>query len=133
MILLKLGIVSLAVSVAVGEWIRQYRVKRDRKWRSKEGNGTTGAELARSILSAKRIDDVEVVESRHFLTNHFLPEEKVVRLAPENFHGKTIAALGMAAHVVGHALQAEEGHRPLRWRNEAIRFTVWGSAAAVMG
>lgn len=131
--LLKFGILLLVASVLVGEFVRQYRVRRERKLREFRGpSGMTGEEIARKILAAEGIEDVEVVESSHLLTNHFLPARKLIRLAPENFRGSNAAALGVAVHVTGHALQDRAEHRPLQWRETAIHLTCWGTVLSFL-
>jgi len=127
--ILKLGILLLGASILIGEVVRQFRIKRDRKLRQRSiAAGLTGEQLVSRLLKAEGIEDVSVVESGHLLTDHYLPSQRVIRLAPENFRGTNAAALGTAAHVAGHAMQDHAGYRPLQWRQSAIRLTAWGTA-----
>ena len=90
----------------------------------------TGAELARRLLRDQRIDGVEVELVQGHLTDHYDPRKKVLRLSPEIYHGTSLAALGITAHEVGHAVQHEEGYTMLILRNMIVPFASIGSQAA---
>jgi Zn-dependent membrane protease YugP len=83
-------------------------------------SGQTGADIARAILSAEGISDVQVVEHQGFLSDHYHPTEKTLNLSPEVFNGTNAAAAGVAAHEVGHALQHAQGD-----------ITMWGRSVLV--
>ena len=68
--------------------------------------GLTGAEAARTILDADGLDNVPVNEVGGHLTDHYDPVKKELFLSSENFHGNSVAAVGVAAHESGHALVA---------------------------
>ena len=76
----------------------------------------TGRDIARTILSQNGITDVEVVEGEGFLSDHYDPIKKVVRLSPHNFSQPSVAAISVAAHEVGHAIQHAKGYAPLQMR-----------------
>jgi len=76
----------------------------------------TGRDIARTILSQNGITDVEVVEGEGFLSDHYDPIKKVVRLSPHNFSEPSVAAISVAAHEVGHAIQHAKGYAPLQMR-----------------
>jgi len=76
----------------------------------------TGRDIARTILSQNGITDVEVVEGEGFLSDHYDPIKKVVRLSPDNFSQPSVAAISVAAHEVGHAIQHAKGYMPLQMR-----------------
>jgi Zn-dependent membrane protease YugP len=117
----------------LGELARQGRTRPDAKLRRVPfSRGLTGAEWARELFLAAGLDEVRVVESRHLVTDHYLPGARVLRLAPQNFHGTNLAAAGIVLHEAGHALQDADGYRPLRWRQTAIRLTYVGSVLAVL-
>lgn len=78
--------------------------------------GLCGQEVARQVLDANGLDRVHVVEVRGSLTDHYDPKQKVVRLSSEVFHGESIAALAVAAHECGHAIQDKENYTWLRIR-----------------
>jgi len=68
-------------------------------------SGLTGAEVASEILRRNRLSNVSVTETRGFLSDHYDPGKKVVRLSPNVFRSNSIAAIGVAAHETGHAIQ----------------------------
>jgi Zn-dependent membrane protease YugP len=68
-------------------------------------NGMTGAEAARAILDQAGLNTMPVEEVPGQLTDHYDPEKKALFLSSDNFHGQSIAAVGVAAHEAGHALQ----------------------------
>ena len=75
-----------------------------------------GFEVARKILDSNGLNDVDIVETRGELTDHYDPTRKVVRLSTDIFHGATVAAASVAAHECGHAVQDKEGYFFLRLR-----------------
>jgi uncharacterized protein len=79
--------------------------------------GLTGAEVARRILHANGLGHIDVVETHGFLSDHYDPIKKVVRLSQEVFNSKSIASVGVAAHETGHAIQHAKAYRPLMLRN----------------
>ena len=93
-------------------------------------NGMTGAEIARAILSWNHIGDVRVEETQGFLGDHYDPSGKVLRLSPDNFHGRSIAALGVAAHEVGHAIQHASAYTWLQARTAIVPMAMVGSHMA---
>ena len=70
----------------------------------------SGVEVAQEILKRNGLDNVYVVETKGYLSDHFDPGANVVKLSTEVFHGKTISAASIAAHEVGHAIQHKEGN-----------------------
>ncbi|WP_066312927.1 zinc metallopeptidase [Bacillus sp. FJAT-29814] len=89
-----------------------------------------GAEVAREILNANGLFHVGVEEGRGFLSDHYDPRTKTVRLSPENYHGHSIAAAAVAAHEVGHAIQDGEGYAFLRFRHALVPVANLGSNAS---
>ena len=79
-------------------------------------SGRTGRDIARTILSQNGIGDVEVVEGEGFLSDHYDPIKKVVRLSPDNYSQPSVAAISVAAHECGHAIQHAKGYAPLQMR-----------------
>jgi hypothetical protein len=69
------------------------------------GNGMTGAEAARRILDQAGLTDMPVEEVEGHLSDHYDPEKKALFLSSDNYHGRSVAAVGVAAHEAGHALQ----------------------------
>ena len=83
-------------------------------------SGMTGADTARLVLKAKGLHNVRVERVAGFLSAHYDPRSKVLRLSPDNFDGQSIAALGVAAHEAGHAVQDAERYPMLVLRNLAV-------------
>jgi uncharacterized protein len=79
--------------------------------------GITGAEVARQILRTNGLSSVDVVETGGFLSDHYDPVKKIVRLSHEVFNSKSVASIGVAAHETGHAIQHAKAYRPLMLRN----------------
>ena len=80
----------------------------------------TGSEFAHHLLNQLDMPRIGVETSEK--GDHYDPLAKKVRLSPENFDGKSLAAVAIAAHEVGHALQDRLGYRPLRWRTRLALF-----------
>lgn len=79
--------------------------------------GITGAETARHILDANGLFDVPIEIIPGKLTDHYDPKAKVMRLSNDVYRGTSIAAVGVAAHESGHALQDQQNYVPIRIRN----------------
>ncbi|SHI04257.1 zinc metallopeptidase [Sporanaerobacter acetigenes] len=80
-------------------------------------SGYTGREVARMILDRNGLYDVRIEQAGGQLTDHYDPRTKVIRLSYDVYNGTSIAALSVAAHEVGHAIQHGEGYFPLILRN----------------
>jgi len=92
-------------------------------------NGLSGAEAARQILKKNGIVNVRVETSQGMLSDHYDPREKVVRLSPDVYNGRTIAAVAVAAHEVGHVLQDANEYAPMVLRSVAVPVAQIGSWA----
>ncbi len=90
-------------------------------------SGITGAEAARKILAAARINDVDVVETNDFLGDHYDPMNRRLCLSTNVYHHPSVAALGVAAHEAGHAIQHARGYAPLQWRMAVVPITQFSS------
>lgn len=112
-----LGLILVALVVGPGLWVKavmaRYRHPENRYER-------TGGELARRLLDDLSLGHVrtETTESG----DHYDPTERVVRLSKPNFEGRSLTALTVAAHEVGHAIQDAAGYRPLRLRTRLVRW-----------
>jgi len=108
----------LIPAIIVGIWA-QSKVNRtyDKYSKVQTRNGYTGEEIARMMLNEAGLFDVpiEVVNKR--LGDHYDPRQRVLRLSQDIYSGRTIAAAGIAAHEVGHAIQHKESYSPLTFRN----------------
>lgn len=92
----------------------------------------SGAEAAVHILRANGLHHVAVEPVRTFLGDHYDPRAKVLRLSPEVYHGRTLAALGIAAHEAGHALQDAQQYAPLAIRNGLVPMASIGSSFSII-
>ncbi|HIY10254.1 MAG TPA: zinc metallopeptidase [Candidatus Anaerofilum excrementigallinarum] len=111
----------------------QMRVKSTFAKYSREGTygGLTGAQAARRILDANGLTDVRIEPVRGSLTDHYDPRDKVVRLSMDVYGCDTVAAVGVAAHETGHAIQHAVGYFPLQLRNAIIPITNIGSQLSI--
>jgi len=97
-------------------------------------SGMSGAQIAQRILDLNNIMDVEVVPTHGLLSDHYDPQSKRLVLCEENFYGTNVAALGVAAHEAGHAIQHKQAYAPLQWRMAAVGITTMaGSAIPFIG
>lgn len=110
----------------------QSRVKSNFKKYSKvrTARNMTGAEVARQLLDAQGLYDVAVEETQGFLSDHYDPRSKVLRLSPDVYRTPSIAAAGVAAHEMGHALQDAGGYFPLQVRSTLVPAAQFGSSLA---
>ena len=92
-------------------------------------SGLSGAEVAAHILQRAGIGDVEIVESNNLLTDHYDPLNRRLVLSPGNFEGRSAAAMGVAAHECGHALQHQQAYAPLTWRMASVNMVGFASQA----
>jgi len=91
------------------------------------GSGLSGAEAAAEILGAAGIHDVEVIAGEGLLGDHYDPMHKRLVLSEANYFGRSVAALGVAAHEAGHAIQHARAYAPLQLRMTAIGLTSFAS------
>ena len=82
--------------------------------------GYTGAEVARRILDMNGLYSVKIEHVRGELTDHFDPKTNVVWLSDATYNSKSVGAIGVAAHEVGHAVQYATGYSPIRLRNAIV-------------
>ena len=88
--------------------------------------GISGAETALEVMAAKGIHDVQVEEVGGFLSDHYDPRSRVLRLSPDVYRGRSLASLGVAAHEAGHALQDAQGYLPMRLRAAVVQPAMLG-------
>lgn len=86
-------------------------------------SGYTGAQVAQRILDLNNIRDVSIHATPGHLTDHYDPMHKRLVLSEENYYGTSVAALGVAAHECGHAIQHQQAYAPLQWRMAAVGIT----------
>lgn len=99
-------------------------------WKNvRASSNVTGAQAAREILRAANIHDVEVVEINDMLGDHYDPVHKRLCLSSDVYHTPSVAALGIAAHEVGHAIQHAKAYAPLKLRMAVVPTTAFVSRA----
>jgi Zn-dependent membrane protease YugP len=122
--MLALFLITLAIGL-----LAQWRVKRTyaRHSRDPVQSGVTGVEVARQILRQEGIHDVTIVEHEELLGDHYDPGHKRLVLSSANYHGQSAAALGVAAHECGHAIQHKMAYAPLQIRMAVVSATGFAS------
>ena len=121
----------------LGLWA-QYKVKSafSKYSKIKNSRGMTGAQAARAMLDHYGLFDVRIEETKGMLSDHYDPREKVLRLSPDVGRSPSIAAVGVAAHEAGHALQDAKNYAPLKLRSAivpAVQFGSWLGPLLFMG
>lgn len=111
----------LIPALIISAWA-QMKVKStfDRYSRVRSINQYTGAQVAKMLLDAEGLYDVPVQQISGRLTDHYDPRERVMRLSREVFSSTSIAAIGVAAHETGHAIQHQKQYAPLQIRSAIV-------------
>lgn len=86
----------------------------------RSARGITGAEAARQLLNNSGLYNVAVERVNGFLTDHYDPRNKVLRLSPQVYDTPSLAAVGVAAHEAGHAIQDQQHYAPLKLRSAMV-------------
>jgi hypothetical protein len=115
-------------ALILGFWA-QWKVNSAFKRYSQERSrsGLTGAEVARRVLSFNGLHQVRVEPVQGFLSDHYDPRGKVLRLSPDVYNSPSTAAAGIAAHEAGHAIQDAQGYTALRLRSFMVPAVSIGS------
>ncbi|MCP5096225.1 MAG: zinc metallopeptidase [Chloroflexi bacterium] len=115
----------------LGLWA-QARVKKNFNKYAKvqTARNITGAQVARELLDSQGLYDVAIEETNGFLSDHYDPRSKTLRLSPTVYRTPSVAAAGVAAHEMGHALQDSSGYFPLKIRSSLVPATQFGSSLA---
>lgn len=120
-----LMILLFAFPLLLGFWAQSRVQSAFKQWKEVDaGGGISGAEAAKQILGVAGLQHVEVLPVRDMLGDHYDPQKKQLRLSPEVYRGESVAAMGIAAHEAGHAIQDAKKYAPLRWRMLAVPATV---------
>ena len=98
--------------------------------RVRSHSGLTGREAAERILRSAGIYDVRIEHVSGNLTDHFDPKNRVLRLSDATYQSASVAAVGVAAHECGHAIQHSRGYAPLKLRSAIVPVANFGSAIA---
>ena len=118
MYLLFFGLIILGIVFLPGVWVQRvlsrYAEPADRY-------SGSGAQLARHLLDKYGMQFVKVEEAKE--GDHYDPNDKAVRLTPDKYAGHSLTAITVAAHEVGHAVQDNEGYKPLKYRSHLVKAT----------
>ncbi len=118
----------IAVPMLIGLWAQSKVSSAFKRWSQvRAGSNLTGAEAAQRILAAAGINNVEIVAIRDALGDHYDPTHNRLCLSPEVYGTPSVAALGIAAHECGHAIQHAKAYAPLKWRMMAVPATQFAS------
>lgn len=122
-ILIPVLLLSLYAQIQVSSSFRRYSRERNRR-------GVTGAQAAYAVLKAHGVHDVAIRPCRGELTDHYDPRDNAIYLSEPVYNAATVAAVGVAAHEAGHAVQYAMGYGPVRLRTAIIPVTQFGSKFA---
>lgn len=118
------AVLCMAASGKLNSTYRKYAGVRSR-------SGMTGAEAAARILSYSGIRDVRIERVGGNLTDHYDPRNRVLRLSESTYSSTSVAALGVAAHECGHAVQHQKAYAPLTFRNMLVPAANIGSRLGI--
>ena len=124
-------LLCMGVPLLMGLWA-QRKVKRTfAKWSEVPvHNGLTGAQAAAEVVRASGLPDVEIRAVEGRLSDHYDPRNRTLNLSPDVGQASTVAALGVAAHEAGHAIQDGRGYWPMRVRQTVVPVASIGSSLA---
>lgn len=114
------AVISLIASANVNSTYKKFS-------RFSNSQGMTAEQAAQSILQSAGIYDVRIERIRGNLTDHYSPNEKVLRLSDSVYGATSVAAIGVAAHECGHAIQHQVGYAPLKLRSASVPIANIGS------
>jgi Zn-dependent membrane protease YugP len=115
----------------LGIWA-QYRVRHTFAKATAVSARLSGAAAARHLLDSAGLQEVDIELTPGTLSDHYDPRANVLRLSEPVYHGRTQAAVGIAAHEAGHAIQKAHGYLPLVIRNAAVPAASFGSNSAFL-
>ena len=113
--LLLLIILILILVFGPGWWVKRVMSRYSSPQDRYDG---TGAQLARHLLDSNELQHIKVEETEK--GDHYDPLEKIIRLSPDNFSGRSLTAVTVAAHEVGHAIQDATDYAPLKIRTQLV-------------
>jgi len=122
------ALLYLGVPLILGVWAQIRVTGAFNRWgKVRASSNLTGAQCAREILQAAQIHDVEVVQTDGFLGDHYDPAQKKLCLSSNVYNTPSVAALGIAAHETGHAIQHAKAYAPLKARMAIVPVTMIAS------
>src|SRR5215211_7362612 len=117
-------IVGMLISGVAALWVRSSYSKYSKQ---RSASGLTGAQTARMILDRNNLSKVRVEPVAGTLTDHYDPRRKVIRLSESNYRSNSIAAVSVAAHECGHAIQDASGYLPMKLRSGLFPLVAFSS------
>lgn len=121
LILIPAVIISFIAQMQISRTYSKYRTVGTR-------NGYTGQQVARMMLDEAGLFDIQIQIINQELGDHYSPSERILRLSPDVYNGSNVAAAGIAAHEVGHAIQHKESYKPIVVRNAIVPIVNIGSS-----
>ena len=109
-------IITVAAQIGVNSAFKKYSAVRNQR-------GITGAEAARQMLLDNGVTGVQIEPIPGSLTDHYDPTANVIRLSEDVYAKDSVAAVGVAMHEAGHALQYAQGYKPILLRNAIVKST----------
>lgn len=118
------AILSMVASARVNSTFNKYA-------RVRSMCGMSAAQIARKILDRNGLSNIPIEQIGGNLSDHYDPASRVLRLSDSTYNSASVAAIGVAAHECGHALQHQEGYKPLTFRNTIVPAANFGSKAGI--
>jgi Zn-dependent membrane protease YugP len=131
MILDPMYFLFIGPALLLGLWA-QYRVRSTYAAAGQVPAALSGAAAARHLLDSAGLQNVDIEQVPGHLSDHYDPRAKVLRLSPQVYQSRSMAAVGIAAHEAGHALQDADAYAPLVVRNAAVPAANFGSGAGML-
>jgi len=123
-----LFLILIIPTMILGIWAQMHVQNAYKRWSQVASRGgIRGCEAASAVMRNAGITDVEIVEIPGKLTDHYDPTHKRLALSRDNYRGTSLAALGVAAHEAGHAIQHKVGYKALKLRMSLIPITTFAS------
>ena len=117
-------LIFIIIPIIIGMWAQSKVASTYKKYSQVPSRGhVTGREAADYVMRSAGANDVSIVAIRGSLTDHYDPTHKRLALSEENYRGTSLAALGVAAHEAGHAIQHNVGYKALKLRMALIPIT----------
>ena len=126
MVVYGLTFISLIITMAAQAFVSSSYSKYSKR---KNERGITGAEAARYILDKNGLNNIYVVETGGYLTDHYDPTKKVIRLSRNVYRDASIGAVAVACHECGHAIQDKENYKFMRIRSSLVPIVNFSSYA----
>jgi Zn-dependent membrane protease YugP len=114
-------LIAMVLGFGISMWA-QSRVKSTFLKYSKVGvqSGMTGAEAAAAVCRSGGVEGVTIERSSGFLSDHYDPRARALRLSPDVYDGRSVSAIAVAAHEAGHSIQHATDYAPLGWRSAFV-------------